>query len=406
MTKTTTDDHGTEHGRAADASAPSRQDAFEAVVAYSERLAHDANNYIGAILGLSEVLPAIADDPEQVSAIAARIAAAGRLLQVVVNQALLPVARHDDNAVLETEAVADIAGSLAAHLVGPRVNFSLENRAESGALALSAGEVSVLLFTLLRNAVDAIDLSEGAAPTIRIEIYEVEAGETDRYEVLRGSMPEGRVMALRVSDNGCGMKALLSEDEGAPFRPFVTRCRRRTALGLGLTFALAIAERRGGALALAHGEATEVTAYLPMGDAAMTRDAALTDAEGVPPQVVIVDPLMHWGAATATLLGHLDWTARQVGTVDDAVAMLDAASRERHVVVIRGARKGLSAADAARLSASFQRRFNVDLLLSIGATNALAADEEAAALLGHMAALALSEDAAPADIVNYLIPNI
>jgi hypothetical protein len=95
-----------------------------------------------------------------------------------------------------------------------------------------------------------------------------------------------------------------------------------------------------------------------------------------------------------------------VGTVDDAVAMLDAASRERHVVVIRGARKGLSAADAARLGASFQRRFNVDLLLSIGATNALAADEEAAALLGHMAALALSEDAAPADIVNYLIPNI
>ena len=30
--------------------------AFDAVVSYSERLAHDANNYIGAILGLADVL--------------------------------------------------------------------------------------------------------------------------------------------------------------------------------------------------------------------------------------------------------------------------------------------------------------------------------------------------------------
>lgn len=405
MTKTSND---LQTDQMSDQVAAARQDAFDAVVNYSERLAHDANNYIGAILGLSEVLPAIADDPEQVSLIATRIAAAGRLLQVVVNQALLPVARHDDSPSIDLDTAHDIATRLATHLVAPRIAFHLLSSDATGGIALTQGELSVLLFVLLRNACDAAELHEGTSPQIHVsfEALSGDALEADlqAQDVVRGTKPGGSVLALRVRDNGCGLKTPLDENVALAFQPFVSHSRRRSALGLGLTFAFAIAERRGGALGVRQTGDTQFTAYLPLGDAAVQGEVIASD--DIVPQVLIVDPLMQWGAATATLLGLLDWPARQIGTIDEALVMLEAASRHRHVLVIRQPRHSISARAAARLEALIQARHNVDLVLLIGATNAIASDDEAAASLARAAAMPLCEDAAPADIVNYLIPNI
>lgn len=383
--------------------------AFDAVVAYSERLAHDANNYIGAILGLAEVLPAIADDAEQVNAIAERIAAAGRLLQVVVNQALLPVSRHVDVPALEMDAARETVTRLATYLVGPRISFSLAPAASDKALALTQGEFSILLFILLRNACDAADLSDGAGAQIRVALEEVNADEMTAgihtQTFMRGTMPADKAIALRVYDNGCGFIEALKVNAASAFQPFVTRSRRKTALGLGLTFAVAIVERRGGALGVAHHEETCFTAYLPVND--LVPDEPNSNDSNEPAlQVVIVDPLVQWGAATVTLLNLLDWPARQVATIGEAVEILDGVSRARHVVVVRLPRGGFSHEDAVALNATFNKRSNADLLLVVGTINACAADDATASLMASMAAMSLAADAAPADIVNYLIPNI
>ena len=385
--------------------------AFDAVVSYSERLAHDANNYIGAILGLADVLPAIADDSEQVLKIATRIAAAGRLLQVVVNQALLPVSRHADDASLDMETALGIAERMAAHLIGPRIAFELTPPPVAAALAISKSEFSTLLFILLRNACDAALTSEGHAPHIRVrfDVLEREAlkAETARQVVMLGRMPEGRAVALRVEDNGEGFAPALRQNIRSAFQPFVSHSRRKSALGLGLTFAVAIAERRGAALAAAQSADTGFTAYLPidktMSAVDVTGGAQNDDAA---PQVLIVDPMMHWGAATATLLSILDWPARQLGSLDEVIAVLSDAPRQRHVVVLCVPPKSVTADEARALNDKFASRYNVDLALLVGPVNELAADDAAALALGDLGALALAGDAAPADIVNYLIPNI
>ncbi|MGV8997257.1 MAG: ATP-binding protein [Parvibaculaceae bacterium] len=388
--------------------------AFDAVVAYSERLAHDANNYIGAILGLSEVLPAVADDAEQVNVIAARIAAAGRLLQVVINQALLPMARYNDNPAFDMASATDTVMHLARHLVGPRISFELAPQTSDAAMALTQGEFSILLFILLRNACDAADTAESGVAKIRVALEEVSAAqmqdEITTQTFMRGTMPAGgpagRAMALRVQDNGCGFIEALKGNAASAFQPFVSYSKRKSALGLGLTFAVAIVERRGGALGFRQSDETCFTVYLPVNDAA-ARDVRIAgDDDAMAPQVLIVDPLVQWGATTATLLDLMEWPAAQVSGVADVASRLQGAGRGRHVVVVRLPRGGFTHTEAEALNKVFAARFNVDMLLIVGPVFTCAADEATALLLANMSAMPLSADAAPADIVNYLIPNI
>ena len=376
--------------------------AYDAVVAYSERLAHDANNYIGAIMGLSEVLPAIADDPEQVSTIAARISAAAQLLHVVVNQSLLPVAREGDVASLGL----DRAGLIASHLVGPKISVEFAPLRSSRALAMTQGEFCILLFILLRNAIDAADFSTDRKPRIIVSLDEVEGDVLGGVLDGCGHAPMHHAIALRVSDNGVGLPDDIRGDTQKAFYPFVTRSQRKSALGLGLTFAAAIVERRGGAISVVQDRETHITAYLPIREASESEDPSGVDMGDVTPRVVIVDPKAQWGAATSTLLGLLNWSSVQVANVADAADVLATAPRERCVIVMRLPYRGLSASEAAALKEQYTARRRVDLLMLVGMVQQVAADESVAAALVDMAAITLPDDAMPADIVNYLIPNI
>ncbi len=384
-----------------DDKAPLQDGAFEAVVSYSEHLAHDANNYIGAILGLADVLPAVADDSAQVMKIATRIAAAGRLLQVVINQALLPSSRHGGEGSIDTETALGIVGHMATHLIGPRITFELVPPPETFSFGLSKSEFSTLIFILLRNACDAADMTRGIAPRIRVvfDLFDGDglAAEAAGQAAMIGCMPKGRVMALRVEDNGAGVAPVLRQNMGAVFRPFVSHSRRKSALGLGLTFATAIAERRGAALAVNQGHKTCFSVYLPVDEVTHFSEQAdgQHDSEAAT-QVLIVDPLLHWGNATATLLTLLGWPACQFTSIAEVIVMLNHAPHQRHVVIFRMPPKSVDAVEAEALTALLAARYNVDLALLVGPVDALS----------DIGALVLSSDAEPADIANYLIPNI
>lgn len=362
-------------------------DALEAVISYSERLAHDANNYIGAILGLSEVLPVIADDPEQVAIIAEKIAAAGRLLQVVINQPLLAYSPSLVPPCLDLEEAMASARMLAANLLRPRIAFDLTYVPLDAALGISKVEFAALLFILLRNAADAIGDGEG-----RIRVSLVEAQDADaEYDYRRGKLAEGRYFALSVSDSGGGLP------EGNPqrlFQPFVSHARRKSALGLGLGFAAAIAERRHGAIAVSRGDETTFTVFLPLVEEA--DEAADVPAEA---RIVVVDPLGQWGHAAVRLFAALNRDALNVASADEAAVALECASPSRHVVILRAPRGGFSNGELELLRETLVRRMNADLLLLVGAT--FPAD-----MSSGLTAISLGADAELADIVNYIIPNI
>jgi len=88
--------------------------------------------------------------------------------------------------------------------------------------------------------------------------------------------------------------------------------------------------------------------------------------------------------------------------VEAAVEILGHASPTRHVVILRASRTALG--DLQRLRDGLARRLNADLLILVGA--AFPAHPDVATVLGEMATISLGPDAEPADIVNYLIPNI
>lgn len=370
--------------------------ALDAVIAFSERLAHDANNYIGAILGLSEVLPAIADDPEQIVSIAAKIAAAGRLLQIIVNQPLLAYRPAFSPPRFDTGEALEAARMLAGNLAPRRVTVEFRLCAGEMTFGISRREFSSVLFILLRNALDAIGEVPGHIDIVMEEISAGDALRDDGHVYWRGALAEGRYLALSVTDSAAGLPA---GDVSHLFQPFHSATRRRTALGLGLGFASAILESRRGAMAVSRDPDTRFTAFIP---AAAEVDEVVAD---VPEEarIIIVDPLVQWGNAAATLLNVLGRAATSVATVDIAVDLLDAGPTVRHVVVLRAARSGMSSTELMRLRDLLAQRMNIDLPIVAGA---ISAAPDVAVLLGDMGAVQLSAEAAPADLVNYLIPNM
>ncbi|MCE9648432.1 MAG: hypothetical protein K8R18_02300 [Parvibaculum sp.] len=385
--------------------------ALDAVIAFSERLAHDANNYIGAILGLAEVLPAIADDPERVVLLAGKISAAGRLLQNVVNQPLLSHAsahatsfRHEHgHARLDVSEAFEAARLLAANLVPARIAFELTHSMSDAAIGLSQAEFAALLFILLRNAVDAVGEGSGR---IRVSLDEMDAaaiagGEGEVYR--RGATPEGRHAVLRVADSGEGFP-----DGGAArlFQPFVSHTRRATALGLGLTFAAAIAERRGGAIDVSREGGTAFSVLMPLAAPIeeMAGEGAGVMARDEDARVIVLDPQVQWGEAAVTLFSALGRAAICTISPQATADALDAASSAPHVVVMRASRGTVSADGLTCLREALRRRMNVDLLIVVGAD--YLAHAGIASTFGDVAAIFLGSDAEPADIVNYVIPNI
>ncbi len=370
--------------------------ALNAVVAFSERLAHDANNYIGAILGLSEVLPAVADDPEQVSLIAAKIAVAGRLLQIVVNQPSLAYTPPLSPPRLDTGEALGAARMFVENLAPRRITVEVRQCAGDMVFGISRREFSSVLFILLCNALDAIGEAAGRIDIVMDEISATDALRDGARVYWRGVLAEGRYLALSVTDSAAGLPA---GDVSHLFQPLYSATRRKTALGLGLGFASAILESRGGAMAVSRDPRTEFTAFIP---AAVEVDEVLADLPEEA-RIIIVDPLMQWGNAATTLLNAFGRAATCAATVDIAADLLDAAPPFRHVVVLYAARRGISNDGLIRLRDLLAQRLNIDLLIVAGA---ISVAPDAAALLGDMASVQLGSEAEPADLVNYLIPNM
>jgi len=263
-------------------------------------------------------------------------------------------------------------------------------------LGVSRREFSSVLFILLRNAIDAIGEASGH---IEIAMEEISAADAllDEHRVYRrGAFGQSRYLALSVTDSAAGLPA---GDVSYLFQPFRSATRRKTALGLGLGFASAILESRGGVMAVSRDPRTRFTAFIPAADAPGEVIADVPEEA----RIIIVDPLVQWGNAAAVLLDTLGRPATCVATAEIAADLLEGTPPLPHVVVLRAARTGMSIAGLKRLHDLLARRMNIDLPIVAGA---ISAAPDVASLLGAMAAVQLGAEAEPADLVNYLIPNI
>ncbi len=215
------------------------------------RIAHAFNNTLAALHGHAEALVRDLPPGTPASDDARAIRSAAERGAGITRQLLGFTGRHviRPEPLRPAEVVEALRGTLT-RLLGPGRPLAIDADAADAVVLMDRSQLEQVLVNLVANARDA--LREGGHVAIRIA---------------RAARPDGREIALVVTDDGVGIPA---EHLGRILEPFFTTKAPGKGTGLGLAMVDAIARRAGGRVTVesAVGAGTSVTVHLPEADAA------------------------------------------------------------------------------------------------------------------------------------------
>ena len=211
---------------------------IEAVDQLAAGIAHEFNNYLGVILGYSEILVEEAGTNQSLRRSVAEIKAATHRA-ASLSRSLLAFSRKQ---VLEPTILDLNHAILEAHkLLHPLVPASIEIvpllDPDLGRVKSDPGQIQQILINLVINARDAMPL--GGKITIETTNRELDQFYCNQHP---GIQPGTHVL-LSVRDTGCGMDA---ETLGHIFEPFFTTKEQGKGTGLGLSTVYGIVKQSGG----------------------------------------------------------------------------------------------------------------------------------------------------------------
>jgi PAS domain S-box-containing protein len=219
-------------------------------------VAHDFNNILTAILGLSELsinaLPAgdrVREDVEEIRRSALRAAS--------LTQQLLVFSRRQVVAprlISVDKTVADLEKMLR-RILGEHIELSVLPAASDAVVKADPGQIEQLVVNLSVNARDA--MPQGGTLTIRTAALAL-----DEATAATESLPPGRYAEIRVEDTGTGIS---DEVRKHLFEPFFTTKEQGKGTGLGLSTCYGITRQSGGAIQCAStvGNGTVFRVLLP-----------------------------------------------------------------------------------------------------------------------------------------------
>jgi PAS domain S-box-containing protein len=223
---------------------------MEAMGRLAGGVAHDFNNILTAILGLSEMaltaLPngsPVRDDIEEIRQSGLRAAN--------LTQQLLAFSRRQVTSprVLSLDAVIEGLSKMLRRIIGEHVELVLDLGASASALRADVGQIEQLLMNLVVNSRDA--MAKGGRVTVRTETAVFGAAAARREGV-----PEGAYVVLTVADTGSGMSR---EVQSHLFEPFFTTKERGKGTGLGLATVYGVVKQSGGEIRCASEEGRGTT---------------------------------------------------------------------------------------------------------------------------------------------------
>ncbi len=242
---------------------------IEAVGQLAGGIAHEFNNFLGVILGYSELLSEEAGRNESLRRKVAEIKAATQsaasltrqLLAFSRKQVLEPTELNLNQAIWETH-------KLLRRLVPANIDVVPVLAPMIGQVKVDPGQVQQILINLVVNARDA--MPKGG----RIVIETANADLDEEYASQYTGLTPGSYVMLLVSDTGCGMDA---ETRSRVFEPFFTTKQPGKGTGLGLSTIHGIVKHSGGYIIVesAVGKGTTFRFYLP-------RVQSPVDEAGVP----------------------------------------------------------------------------------------------------------------------------
>lgn len=201
----------------------------------SAGVAHELNSPLTAIVGNSQLLlrETSTDNPQH--QLIKDIHSSGIRCQRIIKN-LLTFSRQDEFTFEEVDLneIVDSALSLAAYQIEKsNIDLIVKQNPHVPKLSGSANGIEQIIVNLLLNAKDAVEDKTRAAGDSQKGVITIET----RVH------PEGELVIVDISDNGCGI-----EQEHVPqiFNPFYTTKQNGKGTGLGLSVSLGIAQAHGG----------------------------------------------------------------------------------------------------------------------------------------------------------------
>ncbi|MGA2964836.1 MAG: PAS domain S-box protein [Terriglobales bacterium] len=230
---------------------------LEAVGQLAGGMAHEFNNYLGIVLGYSELLLEEAGATEGLRRNVAEIKAATQRAASLTHQ-LLALSRRQvlEPRVLDINAVVWETHNLLRRVIPENIELvpMLEPNLQS--VKVDPAQIQQILINLVVNARDA--MPQGGK--VVIETANVELDE--EYAGHHIDVQPGSYVMLAVSDNGSGID---EQTQARVFEPFFTTKQEGAGTGLGLSTVYAIVRQSGGHITVesALQEGTRFRVYLP-----------------------------------------------------------------------------------------------------------------------------------------------
>jgi len=236
---------------------------IEAVGQLAGGLAHEFNNFLGVILGYSELMSEEAGENERLCRQIAEIRAATQraasltrqLLAFGRKQLLEPKVLDLNSAIWETQ-------KLLHRLVPANIDVVPLLSSTIRKVKVDPGQVQQILINLVVNARDA--MPKGG----KVVIETANADLDEVYASQHVGLRPGTYVMLSVSDTGVGMD---DETSSHIFEPFFTTKEPGKGTGLGLSTVYGIVKQSGGYITVetAVGKGTTFRIYLPLVQAAV-----------------------------------------------------------------------------------------------------------------------------------------
>jgi len=230
---------------------------MEAVGRLAGGVAHDFNNILSVVLGMSHLILEDLAPQSPLRNDIGEIRKAGERAEHLTRQ-LLAFSRQQ---VLEPRVVDlndIIAGldTILRRLVGSDVTLTTLLASSPACVRADPGQIEQVIVNLVINARDALP----AGGNVTIETAHVEM--TDPDEVFPKAKSSGHYVSLAVSDTGLGMD---EATRARIFEPFFTTKERGKGTGLGLSTVYGIITQSGGRISVETklGAGTTFTAHLP-----------------------------------------------------------------------------------------------------------------------------------------------
>jgi len=290
---------------------------MEAVGRLAGGIAHDINNYLGAVRAHCEVAKMKNERGEALkrrmdSAMATTTKASALIKQLLAFSRRQPVKPE----VVDLNRVVSGMGGLMTRLLGEDITLQTDCQDGLWHIKIDPSQIEQVLANLLVNSREA--MPNGGAILVATHNDELSAGESTH-----SAHTPGRYVRLTVRDTGSG---IAEEIQDEIFEPFFTTKSESTSSGLGLATVYGVVQQNGGFVTLksAPQQGTTFEIFLPASDGELVvrEEEASTPASDFAMRVLLVEDHEEMRASSHDMLQSLGHDVQTASNAEEALLRL------------------------------------------------------------------------------------